>query len=326
MSQDYRAFIRANGGPDVIEFEPIDLGEPGPGEARVRHSAIGLNFIDTYHRSGLYPVKLPSGLGQEATGLVEAVADDVTEVRPGDRVAYIGGSPGTYATVRCFPAARLVPLPDGIPDEVAAAVMLKGLTAWMLAEPCAKMTRGQTALVHAAAGGVGSLLVQWLKAIGVVVIAHAGSAAKLDRVGRLGADHTLDTPFDELADVVRKLTGGRGVDAVFDGVGAASWNASLHSTAARGLIASYGNASGPVPPISLLEIGQAGSLFVTRPGIFHYVADPAELGRAARTLFAMIGDGKLTVDIGQRYKLRQAAEAHRALEARETMGSTLLIP
>lgn len=326
MSGDYRAVIRALGGPEVIEFEPVTPPEPRPGEALIRHRAIGLNFIDTYHRSGLYPLKLPSGLGLEAAGVVEAIGDDVTEVRPGDRVAYIGSTPGAYSTVGCMPAARLVPLPDSISDETAAAAMVTGLTAWMLVEACAKVAADQTALVHAAAGGVGSLLVQWLKAVGAVVIAHAGSPAKAERARQLGADHALHVPFDQLADEVRELTGARGVDVVFDGVGAASWQASLRSTAPRGLIASYGNASGPVPPVSLLDLTQAGSLFVTRPTVFHYIAEPAELGHAARRLFAMLASGDVKVEIGQRFPLRRAADAHRALEARETIGSTVLMP
>jgi len=326
MTDDYRLLVRRTGGPEVIEREAARIGAPGPGEALVRHQAIGLNFIDTYQRSGLYPVRLPSGLGSEGAGMIEAVGEGVTGVRPGDRVAYASGPLGAYATVRIMPAASLVPLPAGIDAEQAAAAMLKGMTADMLTGACARIQPGQTALVHAAAGGVGSLLVQWLKAIGAVVIAHAGSEAKAARARALGADTALSCPFEALAGEVRAATGGRGVDVAFDGVGAASWAATLASMAARGLIASYGNASGPVPPVAPLELARAGSLFLTRPTLLNYIATPEELRASAGRLFAMIETGKLRIEIGQRFPLAAAAEAHRALEGRATTGSTLLIP
>jgi NADPH2:quinone reductase len=326
VSEDYRLVIRRSGGPEVIEREAVVAAAPGPGEARVRHQAIGLNFIDTYYRSGLYPLTLPSGLGQEGAGVVEAVGEGVDHVRPGDRVAYAGGALGGYATVRTMAAALLVPLPPEIESEVAAAAMLKGMTADMLAGPCSKIQPGQTALVHAAAGGVGSILVQWLKAVGAKVIAHVGSEAKAARAKAQGADEALSCSFDALAGEVRALTDGRGVDVVFDGVGEASWKASLASTAKRGLIASYGNASGPVPPIAPLELARAGSLFLTRPALFDYIAEPEALRASAARLFAMIGSGKIIIEIGQRFPLSEAIEAHRALESRKTTGSTLLIP
>jgi NADPH2:quinone reductase len=324
--REYRLIVRHPGGPDAIEREDIIVVDPGPGEARVRHEAIGLNFIDTYHRSGLYPLPLPSGLGTEGAGVVEAVGPGVEHIRPGDRVAYASGSVGAYATVRTMAADLLVKLPAGISSEIAAAAMLKGMTADMLAGACSKIQPGQTALVHAAAGGVGSILVQWLKAIGVHVIAHAGSEAKAAKAKALGADEALCCPFEELPDRVRSLTGNRRAHVVFDGVGAASWQASLKSAARLGMIVSYGNASGPVPPIAPLELGRAGSLFLTRPGLFDYTTAPELLRASAARLFAMIESGKVTIEIGRRFALADAIEAHKALEARETTGSTLLIP
>lgn len=326
MSADYRLVVRRTGGPEAIERETIEPAAPGPGEVRLRHQAIGLNFIDSYHRSGLYPVPLPSGLGLEGAGIVEAVGEGVRDVRPGDRVAYAGGPLGGYATVRNIPAALLVPLPEAIDAETAAAALLKGMTADMLIGPCGKIQPGQTLLVHAASGGVGSLLVQWLKAVDAKVIAHAGSDAKATRAKVLGADEALSCSFDELAPQVRALTDGRGVDVVIDGVGAASWAASLASTARRGLIISYGNASGPVAPLTPLELGHAGSLFLTRPTLFDYIAEPEALRSSAARLFAVIESGTVRVEIGQRFPLTEATEAHRALEARATTGSTLLLP
>jgi NADPH2:quinone reductase len=323
---DFRMVARAPGGPNVIERQQIAASDCGPGEVRIRTTAIGVNFIDTYHRSGLYPVPAPAPLGMEAAGIVDAVGDGVESFAPGDRVAMLPQSPGTYATSLVLPADRLVALPDGVSDDVAAASLLKGLTAWMLAEPCGKLQDGQTALIHSAAGGVGTLLVQWLKRIGVRVIAHAGTAEKAERARDLGADEVLSCSFDDLAGEVRRLTDGRGVDVVLDGVGAASWTASLASTAPRGLIVTYGNASGPVPPFSPQDLNRAGSLYVTRPKLYDYIAEPGGLQAAAARLFGMIADGALQVDIGQRLPLEAAAEAHRALEARETTGSTILLP
>ncbi|NIJ07405.1 NADPH2:quinone reductase [Sphingomonas vulcanisoli] len=323
---DYRLIIRATGGPEVIERESVGALTPGKGEAVVRHHAVGLNFIDTYQRSGLYPQPLPSGLGSEAAGVVEAVGEGVTLVAPGDRVAYARGRLGAYATVRTIGAEHLVKLPDAIRFEVAAGVMLKGLTADMLVGEIGEAKAGQHVLVHAAAGGMGSILVQWLKALGCIVIAHAGSAEKAAKAKALGADHAFACPLDQLAEKVRSLTDGRGVDLVLDGVGKESWAASLASTAKRGLIASYGNASGPVPPIAPLELSRAGSLFLTRPTLFDYVDTRERLEAAAARLFARIIDGSVTVEIGQTFPLADAAEAHRALEGRRTNGSTVLVP
>jgi NADPH2:quinone reductase len=314
------------GGPEVLQCEPLDLGEPGPGEVLIRHEAIGLNFIDTYVRGGLYPAQLPSGLGNEAAGVIESIGPDVTDFLPGDRVGYFTSPPGAYATHRIIPARLLVKLPDAISFEQAAAAMLKGCTAEFLIERCSRVQPGQTVLVHAAAGGVGSIAVQWLKAIGASVIAHSGNAAKAALAIELGADVSLDVPMEALAERVRQLTDGNGVPVVLDGVGAASWEASLASAARRGLVVSYGNASGPVPPFSMLELSRRGSLFVTRPTLFDYCATPEDIGASAARLFEMIGSGKVDVRIGTRFPLADAADAHRALEGRLTTGSTVLIP
>lgn len=325
MSVRYRLIFRETGGPDVIEREPLEALEPGPGEVLVAHQAIGLNYIDTYHRSGLYPVSLPSGLGSEAAGVVEA-AGAGAGFAGGERVAYALGPPGAYATHRIVAADRLVRLPDDIGAETAAAALLKGCTAEFLTERCARVQAGDWVLVHAAAGGVGSLLVPWLKAVGARVIAHAGSPAKAAIARGLGADHALSCPFAELAEEVRGPTGGKGVRCVFDGVGASSWQASLASLGRRGLMVSFGNASGPVQPVGPLELTRRGSLFLTRPTLGDYVAGPGELQAAASRLFEMIRSGAVPVGIGARFALADAADAHRALEARATTGSTLLIP
>lgn len=320
----YRIVIRKTGGPEVIEREALGPLEPGAGEILIRHEAIGLNYIDTYHRSGLYPLSLPSGLGSEGAGLVEAVGDGV-DFAVGERVAYPASPPGAYATHRVMAADRLVRLPVGISAETAAAAMLKGCTAEMLIERCARVQAGDWVLVHAAAGGVGSILVPWLKAIGAQVIAHAGSAEKAALAAQSGADCALSCRFEELSGKVREIVA-EGVRTVFDGVGAASWAASLACLGKRGLMVSYGNASGPVPPLSPLELARGGSLFLTRPTLFDYVADPVDLQASAARLFRMIGSGAVPIRTGARFPLSGAAESHRALEARRTTGSTLLIP
>ena len=321
----YRLIIRSTGGPEVIEREPLGTLAPGPGEVLVRHEAIGLNYIDTYHRSGLYPLIVPSGLGSEAAGVVEAVGEGAG-FSEGERIAYALAPPGAYATHRLIAADRLVRLPGDVDAETAAAVMLKGCTAEMLVERCAKVQAGEWVLVHAAAGGVGSILVPWLKAVGARVIAHAGSAEKAAIASDLGADQALSCPFGELAEKVREITGGAGIRTVFDGVGAASWAASLASLGRRGLMASYGNASGPVPPFSPLALARGGSLFLTRPTLHDYAAAGEELQASAARLFDMIRSGAIPVRIGARFSLAAAADAHRALESRATTGSTLLIP
>lgn len=322
---DYRLIIRATGGPDAIEREAVNAAAlvPGPGEARVRQSAVGLNFIDTYQRSGLYPVTLPSGLGAEGAGVVEAVGEGVEDVRVGDRVAYGTGPLGAYATVRTMPAEHLVVLPDDVTEEAAAAAMLKGMTACYLIEECAKVERSQAVLVHAAAGGMGSILVPWLARVGATVIAHAGTAEKAEQAAAAGAAHALSCAMEELPDRVRGITGGAGVAVVLDGVGAASWTASLASLARRGLLVTYGNASGPVPPFTALDLMAAGSVFVTRPTLAHYGATAAERRRLAGRVFAMMREG-VDFPIGQRFPLAEAAAAQRALEARQTRGATVL--
>ncbi|WP_416907331.1 MAG: quinone oxidoreductase family protein [Polymorphobacter sp.] len=317
-----RICFESTGGPDVLQLVEADLQPPGPGEITVRHTAIGLNFIDTYHRSGLYPVSLPSGLGLEAAGVVEAVGVGVS-LTPGTRVGYCWGPIGAYATHRNIAADRVVVLPDGVSDEVAAAVLLKGCTTEFLVERCARIEAGQTALVHAAAGGVGLLLVQWLKARGVTVIAAAGSDAKLARARSFGADHGL-LQADGMAGSVRDLTDGRGVDVVFDGVGKATFEASLDSLRKRGLYISFGNASGPVGEVDFGILAKKGSLFATRPTLFDYYQSPEEIERHAGRVLDMVASGALSVSIDQRYALADAAQAHRDLEDRRTTGSTVL--
>ena len=326
MNTAWRMIVRQTGGPDVIEREDIALPTPGPGEVRIRHAAIGVNFIDTYHREGLYPLPLPAGLGTEAAGTVDAVGEGVDPAWTGRRVAYVAQRPGTYATHGVSLVDRLYPLPDAIGADVAAAVLLKGLTAWMLVERCAHVRPGQTVLVHAAAGGVGSLLVPWLNAVGATVIAHAGSPAKAERAKTAGAAYALHCGFDTLASEVRAITDGRGADAILDGVGADSWTASLASVAKRGILVTYGNASGPVPPVSPLDLLRAGSIFLTRPTMFDYLEDQAERRIAGERLFGLIADGIIQPAIGQHFPLSDAAAAHRALESRATTGSTILLP
>lgn len=319
----------AHGGPEVLRWETVDLPDPGPGELRIRHQAIGVNFIDTYHRTGLYPVALPSGLGQEGAGVVEAVGPRVTEFRPGDRVAYCGGalSPvGAYSEVRNFPAERAVRLPDDISFETAAAVMLKGLTAQFLVRRTHRVQPGDTVLIHAAAGGVGLLLVQWAKQLGATVIATAGNDEKAELVRAHGADHVIVYTRENFTERTRALTNGRGVDVVYDSVGRATFLGSLDSLRPLGLMVSFGNASGKVEPFDIGLLAQKGSLFLTRPTLFTYIARREDLLAMAEELFAAIRQGWLDVKIGQRFPLSQAAEAHRALESRRTIGATLLLP
>ncbi|MDB5691162.1 MAG: quinone oxidoreductase [Alphaproteobacteria bacterium] len=326
MSEPIAFVLRRTGGPEVLEARSIDVPRPGPGKVVVRHEAIGLNFIDTYHRSGLYPLPLPAGLGTEAAGVIEAVDEGVADFREGDRIGYFTGPPGAYATYREIDPDKLVKLPGSIPAETAAAAMLKGCTVEYLVERCARVQAGETVLVHAAAGGVGSILVPWLKAIGAHVIAHSGDSRKAALAKESGADHSLCCPMDALAAEVRRLTDGKGVPMVFDGVGAASWNASLSATARRGLLVTYGNASGPVPAFTALDLLRAGSIFVTRPTLADYCATPEEMRASAARLFEMIEKDKVPVRIGARFELAKAADAHRAIESRATTGSTVLIP
>lgn len=322
MIQPWRMVARSHGGPEVIEREDFDPGLPGEGEVLIAQDAVGLNYIDTYYRTGLYPAPLPTPLGSEGAGYVAAIGPGVSGLSVGDKVGCVSGI-GSYATHRLVPADRVVKIPDGVSTEEAAAMMLKGMTACYLAEDSIALEPGQIALVHAAAGGVGSVLVPWLREKGVVVIAHSGSAEKAARVE---ADHSLFDPFDQLAATVRAITSGRGVDVVYDGVGKDSWSASLACLKRRGLMVSYGNASGTVPPLNLLDLSRGGSLYVTRPTLFDYIATPEELAHTAGRLFDRMERGIVKAVIGQRFALTDAAAAHRALEARETTGSTILIP
>lgn len=320
------AFIERTGGPEVIQWRDAELPPPGAGEVRMRHHAVGLNYIDTYHRSGLYPIDLPGGMGSEAAGVVEAVGEGVTDFKVGDRVGVFGPARGAYATARNVSADLLVPLPEEVDDRTAAAILLKGTTTAFLIEDCAKVQPGWTVLVHAAAGGVGHLAVGWLKAIGATVIGTVGSEAKAERARAAGADHVILNRSEDVAARVRDITGGTGVPVVLDGVGKATWEASLNSAARRGLVVSFGNASGPVDGVNLGILAAKGSLFVTRPTLFDYALTAADKRRLAERVFAMLAKGAIIPEIGQEFPLTDAAEAHRAIEAGETVGSTVLIP
>lgn len=321
-----RAEITRTGGPEVIEWREEELAPPGPGQVTLVQSAVGINYIDTYHRSGIYPVELPGSLGLEAAGTIAAVGTDVTGFKEGDRVATLGPERGAYASARNVAAASLFALPDSIDDRTAAAALLKGATAEFLIERCAKVQPGWPVLVHAAAGGVGLLLVQWLKQIGATVIGTVGSPAKAETAKAAGADHIILYASEPVAPKVRELTGGAGVRVTFDGIGMATWEASLDSTGRRGLVVSYGNADAPVTGVALGQLGTKGSLFATRPTLFDYYADPAERAAGAERIWHMLASGKISVTVGQTWPLIEAAAAHRALEARETTGSSLLIP
>ncbi|WP_230483709.1 quinone oxidoreductase family protein [Sphingomonas sp. Leaf21] len=320
------AFIARTGGPEVIQWREAQLPSPGAGEVRMRHHAVGLNYIDTYHRSGLYPIDLPGELGSEAAGVVEAVGEGVTDFAVGDRVGVFGPARGAYATARNVAADLLVPLPDGVDDRTAAAILLKGATTAFLVEDCARVQPGWTVLVHAAAGGVGHLAVGWLKAIGATVIATVGSEAKAEKARAEGADHVILNRQDDVAARVREITGDAGVPVVLDGVGKATWTGSLDSAARRGLVVSFGNASGPVDGVNIGILAAKGSLFVTRPTLFDYAVTAAEKRSLITRVFAMLEKGAITPEIGQTFALTDAAEAHRAIEAGETVGSTVLIP
>lgn len=318
--------IHETGGPEVLRLEEVEVPDPGPGQARVRQTAIGLNFIDIYHRTGLYPMELPFTPGMEGAGTVEAVGEGVTEVAVGDRVAYAGGPVGAYAEVRLAPAAKLVRLPDDIPEDTAAAAMLKGLTAWYLVRKTYSVVAGETVLVHAAAGGVGLILCQWAHHLGATVIGTVGSEEKAELARDHGCDHPVIYTREDFTKRVRELTGGDGVPVVYDSVGASTWEGSLGALRRRGLMVSFGNSSGPVPSFSPLELSRRGSLYLTRPTMMDYTAARSELLEGAEELFEVISSGAVRVRIGRRFALADAAAAHRALKARETTGSTLLLP
>jgi len=315
-----------HGGPEVLRIEELEPGKPEAGEVQVRHTAIGLNFIDVYDRTGLYAGELPSGLGREAAGVVVALGRKVRGFKAGDRVAYVYTRPGAYSEVRNVPADRLVKVPRGISDEEAAALMLKGLTAHYLLRRTHRVARGENILVHAAAGGVGLLVCQWAKALGAKVIGVVGSDAKAELARRNGCRHVLILGREPLAGEVKKLTKGEGVAVVYDSVGKDTFMDSLDCLRPLGMMVTYGNASGPPPAVSPLELSKRGSLFLTRPTLFNYIATRPALDAAARELFAAVKSRAVRVRIGQRYALTDAAQAHRDLEGRRTTGATVLIP
>jgi NADPH:quinone reductase len=315
-----------HGGPEVLRFEEIDPGKPGPDEAQVRHTAVGVNYIDVYDRTGLYPTELPSGLGREAAGVITAVGKKVRGFRAGDRVAYVHTKLGAYSELRNVTAERLVKVPKGISDEQAAALMLKGLTAHYLLRRTYRVAKGDTILVHAAAGGVGLILCQWAKALGVKVIGVVGSDAKAELARKYGCKLVLISGRDEIVPSVKKFTKGQGVAVVYDSVGKDTFMESLDTLRPLGTMVTYGNASGPPPAVSPLELNKRGSLFLTRPTLFHYISTREALDSAARELFAAVKSKAVRVLIGQTYPLSEAADAHRDLEARRTTGSTVLIP
>ena len=318
--------IHQTGGPEVLCWEEVDVPAPAAGEATVRHHAVGLNFIDTYHRTGLYPLPLPAGIGLEGAGVVEAVGTGVTEVKVGDRVAYAGGPVGAYAEVRNIPAHRLLKLPENIGFNTAAAMMLQGLTAAYLLRRTYRVQVGDAVLIHAAAGGVGLIACQWAKALGATVIGTVGSPAKAELARAHGCDHVINYSTEDFTQRVREITGGEGVPVVYDGVGKDTFMGSLDSLRPLGMLVTYGNASGPVPPFDLLLLSQKGSLFVTRPTIVHYTAKRADLEALGAELFDVVGSGKVRIEVNQTYALKDAAQAHRDLEARKTTGSTILLP
>jgi len=318
--------IEAFGGPEVLHWRDVEVPEPGPGEVLLRQTAVGLNFIDTYQRSGLYPLELPSGLGLEAAAVVEAIGVGVDYVQPGDRVAYTSMPPGAYAEQRVYAADTLVKLPDAIDDRIAAAAMLKGLTAWYLLHRSYPVQRGDNVLLYAAAGGVGLIVCQWARALGVNVIGVVSTAAKAELAKQHGAAEIVMADAPDFVAQVRDLTGGEGVAAAYDSVGKDTFMQSLDCIRPHGTMVSFGNASGPVDPISVLELGKRGSLFLTRPAVFDFIRTPEALRASAGELFAVIASGAVSIEINQTWPLAEAAEAHRALEARETTGSTVLLP
>jgi len=318
------------GGPEVLEWENISVPDPGPGEVLLRHKAIGLNFIDTYHRTGLYPLPLPaglgSGLGMEAAGVVEAIGNGVTDLKKGDRVAYAAMPPGAYAEQRLFKADQLVPLPDNIDDKTAAAAMLKGMTAEYLLRRTFPVKPGMTVLIHAAAGGVGLIACQWARHLGATVIGTVGSTEKAELARKHGCKHIILYRDEDIAARVRDITDGQGVPVVYDSVGKDTFEASLDCLQPRGMMVSYGNASGPAPPVEPAVLAAKGSLFLTRPTLMHYNISRDDLLASAAALFDVMGSGAVRVEIHQEYELADAATAHRDLEARRTTGASVLVP
>lgn len=318
--------IQKFGGPEVLEWTEVDVPDPGEGEARIRHTAVGLNFIDTYHRTGLYPVDLPSGLGSEASGIVEAVGPGVTDIKVGERVVYAGRPADAYSELRNFPAWQLVPVPNVISDEQAAAVFLKGMTAWYLLRRSYHVQKGDVVLLYAAAGGVGSLAAQWATSIGATVIGVVSTQEKADLARANGCEHIIMADDADIPGKVKGLTGGEGVAAVYDSVGRNTFFASLDSLRPHGTMVTFGNSSGPVDAFAPAELAKRGSLYVTRPVLFDFVNTRASLLHACAELFEVVANGAVNIHIGQKYALRDAETAHRDLEARKTTGSTILLP
>ena len=318
--------IESPGGPEVMELQDVDLPAPEAGHVRVRHTAVGLNYIDTYHRSGLYPLPLPAGIGLEAAGVVEGLGEGVSNLAVGDRIAYGAGPLGAYAEACNVPANRVSKVPDGIDDETAAAMMLKGMTVRYLLRATYKVQAGETILLHAAAGGIGLIACQWAKALGVTTIGTVGSEEKAELARAHGCHHTINYQTEDVAARVRELTGGEGVPVVYDGVGKATFEASLDSLRPRGLLVSFGNASGPVTAFDLGILSAKGSLYVTRPTLMTYVASDAELAETTADLFEIVGSGAVNIPVNQRYALADVRQAHEDLEGRKTTGSSVLMP
>lgn len=321
----YAIRIHEYGGPEKLRWEEVPVGDPGPAQVRVRNTAVGLNFVDVYQRNGLYPIPLPFTLGSEGAGVVEAVGPKVKELKVGDRVAY-SGPIGAYAEALLRPADRLVKIPAGVDDKTAAAMMLKGLTSQYLIRRTYRVKKGDTILVHAAAGGVGQILCQWAKHLGATVIGTVGSDAKAELAKKAGCKHVVVIPREKFSERVKEITKGKGVPVVYDGVGKDTFMESLDCLSPRGVMVSFGNASGAVPPINPGILAQKGSLFLTRPTLLHYTASREDLVSAARELFAVVKSGKVKIHVNQTHALREAAQAQRDLESRKTTGSTVLLP
>lgn len=312
------------GGPEVLKWETVEVGEPGPGEVRIRHEAVGLNFADTYFRTGMYPAPLPAGMGVEAAGVIEAVGPDVTDFREGDRVTYTGSPLGAYSTERIMPAEHLIVLPDSIESDTAAAMTMRGLTtSYLLRRIAPTLKAGDTVLLHAAAGGVGLIFCQWAKILGINVIGTTSSDAKAEVAKAHGCDDVIVYTREDVAARVRELTDGVGVPVVYDSIGASTFQSSLECLARRGLLVAFGTASGAIPPINAMDLAVKGSLYVTRPALADYIADPAERAELAGELFEHVAAGRIEIDINQRYKLDEAEQAHRDLEAGTSIGSSV---
>jgi NADPH:quinone reductase len=324
MSKAMRLY--KTGGPEVLHWEDVQFGEPAPGQARIRHTAVGVNFLDTYYRSGLYPISLPAGVGSEGAGVVEAVGPGVKHVQVGDRVAYAGGPPGSYAEVRVMPADLLLKVPEGIAEETAAAMMLKGMTAQYLIRRTHKVQPGEMVLFHAAVGGVGLIACQWLKALGATVIGTVGTDEKAAVARAHGCDHVIVYTREDFVSRVREITNGEGVPVVYDSVGKNTFPGSLDCLRPFGLFVSFGNASGPVPPFELGLLSAKGSLYVTRPTLAAYTATRADLEATAKDLFDVVLTGKVKIEINHTFALRDAQQVHRELESRKTTGSIVMVP